>query len=100
MGGDHAVAAMGITATVTGLTAGEITFNVTNTSTRLEHEMVVIPIATAEAIPPYDAAAMEVDEAAAGALGEVPELAPGGTGTVTLNLAAGTYMLICNVPGH
>lgn len=100
MGGDHAMAAMGITATLTGVTAGDVTFNVTNASTLMPHEMVVIPIATADTIPPYDATTMAVDEAAAGALGEVPELVPGGTGSITLNLPAGTYMLICNVPGH
>lgn len=100
MGGDPAMAAMGITATVTGVTAGDVTFNVTNTSTLMPHEMVVIPIASADAIPPYDATAVAVDEDAAGALGEVEELPPGGTGSVTLNLPAGTYMLICNVPGH
>lgn len=100
MGGDPTMAAMGITATPITVTAGDVTFNVTNTSTLMPHEMVVVPIATADTVPPYDATAMEVDEAAAGALGEVPELAPGATGTVTLNLPAGTYMLICNVPGH
>lgn len=100
MGGDPAMAAMGITLTPITVTAGDVTFNVTNASTLMPHEMVVIPIATADTVPPYDATAMEVDEAAAGALGEVPELAPGATGAVTLNLPAGTYILVCNVPGH
>lgn len=100
MGGDRTMAAMGITGTTAGLTAGEVTFNVTNTSTLFQHEMVVVPLAAVDAIPPYDATGMRVDEAAAGALGEVPELLPGATGSVTLNLPAGIYMLICNIPGH
>lgn len=100
MAGNHDNAAMGITATATTLTAGEITFNVKNDSTTMIHEMVVVPIADATTAPAYVAAAMAVDEDAAGAIGEVEELAPGASGSVTLNLAAGTYILICNVPGH
>lgn len=100
MAGNHDLAGMGITTTATPLTAGEIAFNVKNDSTTMVHEMVVVPIADATTPPVYDAVAMAVDEGAAGAIGEVEELAPGASGSVTLHLAAGTYILICNVPGH
>ena len=33
-------------------------------------------------------------------LGEVSELDPGKSGTLTLKLDPGTYMLFCNIPGH
>ena len=32
--------------------------------------------------------------------GEVPELQPGTSGKVTLQLKPGVYQLFCNVPGH
>jgi uncharacterized cupredoxin-like copper-binding protein len=33
-------------------------------------------------------------------LGEISELKPGARGKLTLNLKAGTYLLLCNQPGH
>ncbi len=100
MNGDPTTAAMGITADVTTVAAGEVTFNVTNASQSAIHEMVVVPLSSPDATLPYDATTMTVDEAAAGTIGEVSELAPGTTGTVTLHLDPGTYALICNIPGH
>ena len=100
MAGDHDIAAMGITATPLVVKAGEVTFNVRNDSTRMEHEMVVIPLQSADTAPPYDTAALAIDEDAAGALGEVEELPPGEAGTVSLFLEPGIYLLVCNLPGH
>lgn len=99
MNGDPATASMGITVDAATVPAGEVTFRVTNESMNMIHEMVVVPL-SADGTLPYDATAMMVDEDGAGAIGEVSELDPGATGTVTLHLAAGTYVLICNVPGH
>lgn len=99
MNGDPATASMGITVDAATVPAGEVTFRVTNASMNMIHEMVVVPL-SADGTLPYDATAMMVDEDGAGAIGEVSELDPGATGTVTLHLAAGTYVLICNVPGH
>ena len=33
-------------------------------------------------------------------LGEVSELDPGKSGTLTLTIKPGKYLLVCNVPGH
>ncbi len=33
-------------------------------------------------------------------LGEIANLKPGQSDSLTLNLKAGTYMLFCNEPGH
>lgn len=100
MGGGGMGATMGIDATPHEVKAGDVTFEVTNTSTDLIHEMVVIPLASPTAAPPYNAAENEIDEDAAGAIGEVSETEPGKTGSVTLRLKPGTYMLVCNVMGH
>jgi len=96
---DPAMAAMGITVSAATAPVGEITFNVTNDGD-LIHEMIVIPVASATASLPYDPATLTVDEDAAGALGEVEELQPHTSGSLTLHLPSGTYVLICNVPGH
>ena len=40
----------------------------------------------------------EADEA--GNVGEIGDLQPGETKTLSLNLKAGHYALICNLPGH
>jgi len=32
--------------------------------------------------------------------GEVPELDPGKSGTLSVSLQPGTYLLLCNQPGH
>lgn len=41
-----------------------------------------------------------VDEDKAGDKGEVSELDPGKSGSLTVDLKAGRYLLICNVLGH
>jgi uncharacterized cupredoxin-like copper-binding protein len=80
--------------------AGEVTFEVTNSSRQLVHEMVISPVDHTHAPLSYDGAGNAVDEDAAGHLGEVPELAPGTKGALKLTLKPGTYILYCNVAGH
>ena len=100
LGGDMSLATMGITPDLTTVSGGDITFFVSNDSSWLIHEMVVAPVADLNAPLPYDDNEMEVDEDAAGAIGEVPETDPGQSGSVTLHLDPGTYVLFCNIPGH
>jgi uncharacterized cupredoxin-like copper-binding protein len=71
--------------------AGKITFTVANTG-KLTHEMIV------ERTPVTLESSGKASEAHSS--GEVPELAPGKSGKVTLQLKPGTYQLFCNVPGH
>ena len=73
--------------------AGKVTFDVANKGTIL-HEMVVVP-GTAASLKQPDGSASE-----AGSPGEVPDVKPGTSGKVTINLPAGTYTLLCNLPGH
>jgi uncharacterized cupredoxin-like copper-binding protein len=97
---DKSKATMGITATPATVPAGEVSFEVTNTSKDTVHEMIVIYLADPAKALPYIEDDSRVDEDKAGDKGEVSELDPGKSGTLTLTLQPGKYLLICNVPGH
>jgi uncharacterized cupredoxin-like copper-binding protein len=85
---------MMVKSSTTHVSAGKVTFVVRNTGT-VEHELVIVRW-TGEKLP---IAKWKVDESTI-KVGEVPELAPGKTGRVTLSLKPGTYLMICNIPGH
>ena len=76
--------------------ASKVTFVVRNTG-KLLHEFVVLRTAK----PAGLLAARNAPEAPeAGAVGEIGDLKPGATKTLRLDLKAGHYALICNLPGH
>jgi uncharacterized cupredoxin-like copper-binding protein len=89
-----------LTASPAVVPAGEVTFNVSNSEASLPHEMVIAKILDAVSAPPYDPARGKVNEDDIAMLGEVEELAPGGAGSLTLNMEPGTYLLFCNLKGH
>ena len=97
---DMSKATMGMTATPATVKAGKVTFRVKNSSKDTIHEMIVMYLADPSKPLPYIAAENRVDEDKAGDKGEVSELDPGASGTLTVDLKAGKYLLICNVPGH
>lgn len=99
-GVDMSKASMGITAKPATVKAGKITFKVKNSSKDTIHEMIVMYRADSTAPLPYVDAENRVDEDKAGDKGEVSELDPGASGTLTVDLKPGKYVLICNVPGH
>lgn len=99
MGGDMSKATMTITVDKTKVKAGEVTFEVTNNSKEMIHEMLVAPADPAKPLP-YVAANSRVDEEASRDLGEVSELDPGKSGSLTITLKPGTYILFCNIAGH
>ena len=75
--------------------AGRVTFVVRNAGT-MEHEFVVIRTNRGpHALPMKGQQASE-----AGSKGEIEELASGGTKRLTLTLAPGNYVLLCNLSGH
>ena len=87
-------------ADMTSAPAGKVTFEVTNASKDIVHEMIVSPVPAGGKMLPYLADEKNVDEDAAGHLGEVSELDPGKAGTLTLDLKPGKYVLFCNIPSH
>lgn len=99
-GADMSKAVMSVSVDKSTVPAGEVSFVATNKSADYIHEMIVIKVTHPNAALPYVAADQKVDEDAAGHLGEVAELDPGASGTLTLALEPGTYMLLCNVAGH
>jgi uncharacterized cupredoxin-like copper-binding protein len=90
---------MGLRLSLTTVPAGEVTFQVKNSSTEVIHEVLVFPYVEGKLLP-YDADLSTIDEEKAGTLGEVSETDPGKTGELKLTLAPGKYALVCNIPGH
>ncbi len=97
---DLSMATMGVKLSTDNAPTGEVTFNVTNDSKDTVHEMLVIELKEPGKPLPYDADLQRVDEEAAGDKGEVSELEPGQSGTLTLDLKPGKYILVCNIAGH
>lgn len=79
--------------------AGPVTLEAVNLSKTLVHEVLVLRDPGSKALP-YDAKNAEVDENRVHSLGEVGDLPPGHSGTLTLNLKPGKYLLFCNESGH
>ena len=73
--------------------SGQVTLTARNGGT-VEHELVVF-----KGIQPLTLKNFKGVESGR-ALGEIPETAPGKTGSVTLTLKAGKYLLACNIVGH
>jgi uncharacterized cupredoxin-like copper-binding protein len=80
--------------------AGTVVFDVTNWSRSVVHEMVVVSVDSSDAPLPSDYNHWRVPEDQTKDIGESGELSLNASQTVSLKLAAGSYMLICNVPGH
>ena len=97
---DMSMATMGIRVSPATAKAGVVTFHVTNSSSDTIHEMIVMYLADPTQALPYIDADQRVDEDKAGDKGEVSELDPGATGSLTVPLKPGKYLLICNVPSH
>ncbi len=100
MGGDMSLANMAIRLDRTEVPAGRVTFDITNDSADFVHEIVVMKLSTPDEILPYDSDAWDVPEGKIASLGKVSELDPGQSGTLSLDLPPGQYLLFCNVPGH
>jgi len=91
---------MGITIYQHTIKAGPVTFEVKNNSEKTIHEMLVLPIKDTNTPLPYIKNENRLDENKTNSLGEVSELDPGKSGTLTLTMKPGKYLLACNVPGH
>ena len=99
-GVDHSKTTMLVKATPDTVKAGAVTFMVKNDSKETVHYMLVIYLADPSKPLPYLTDQQKVDEDKAGVMGEVSELDPGKSGSLTVTLKPGKYLLTCNVPGH
>ena len=79
--------------------AGSIAFSVTNAGSIL-HNLRVIKTELDPGSLPIDSASFAVDEGAVDVVASLPELESGQTEELPADLAAGAYVLICNVPTH
>lgn len=88
-----------ITTDVSSVAPGSVTFVAKNNGPS-EHEVVVLRTDLAPDALPVEGGA--VDEKAPGmqAIGEIEEFGAGGTESAALDLTAGNYVLICNIPAH
>ncbi len=77
--------------------AGSITFAVSNKGTQV-HEFVVVKTDTkADALAVVD---NKIDEGALTPVDEIEDIAVGASPTLTVDLAAGHYVLLCNIEAH
>ena len=97
---DMSKAPMGIKIQPAVVPQGKVVFKVTNNSKTVIHEMLLAPIANANAALPYIDKENRADEENTHDLGEVSELDPGKSGELTVDMKPGAYILFCNVPGH
>jgi uncharacterized cupredoxin-like copper-binding protein len=80
--------------------AGPVTFTVHNASKSQMHEMVLIWVKNPQDALPMDTKSDRVVEDKVKHLGEVADLEPGTSGTLKRSLKPGSYLLVCNQPGH
>ena len=79
--------------------AGTVTFSLTNDGTMPNNFKVIATDLAADALPVIEDQFI-VDEEAVDVLATTADLDAGGTEEVSLDLAAGSYVLICNIPSH
>jgi uncharacterized cupredoxin-like copper-binding protein len=96
---DPAIAHMRIVATPQTIKPGRVTFHAVNESKNQVHEVIVTRNDGTKPLP-MDAKQDRVIEKRVHPLGEISDLAPGKSGSLTVTLKAGTYVLFCNEPGH
>lgn len=91
---------MGVKVDKATIKAGTVTFVVKNVSKTIIHEMILSPLADGVVELPYLKDENRVDEEKAEHLGEVSELDPGKSGSLTVDLKPGKYIIYCNIPAH
>ncbi len=80
------------------VTGSRIVFDTTNTAEELVHEIEVFSGGTHGAVLPVSNSV--ADTAGLTLLDEIEDIVPGATATLTVDLAPGTYLVVCNLPGH
>jgi uncharacterized cupredoxin-like copper-binding protein len=100
MMGGGMMGGMSLRANMASVKAGKVTFDVTNLSRSIVHEMIVVAVENPNAPLPYDYSTGQIPEKQVKMLGETEEMEPNAEKTISLDLKPGNYLLICNVPGH
>jgi uncharacterized cupredoxin-like copper-binding protein len=88
---------MGITLSTSQVKAGEVEFDVKNTSKDMLHEFLIMH---AESAPPYDGTTDQVVETKLPGLAGAEDMEPGQETTMLLHLPPGDDIAFCNEPGH
>jgi uncharacterized cupredoxin-like copper-binding protein len=84
----------------TDASAGTVAFAVTNEGPST-HEFVVFQTDLApEDLPLADDGTVDEEGEGLTSVDEIEDIAPGDTPTLEVSLDAGSYVLICNIPGH
>jgi len=81
----------------TEVAAGEVTFTINNEGPSA-HEFVVIATDTAPGDLPVKDGLVEEDSITV--VDEAEDIAPSTTASLPIDLEAGSYVIICNLPGH
>ena len=87
--------------TVAGtIKAGKTTLAITNAGA-IQHELLIFKSALAPSAYPKDAAGDIIEDGAGVKLvSDGVNIDPAGTQARTIDLAPGTYLFVCNIPGH
>ena len=80
--------------------SGKVTFEVTNLSQSIVHELMIVKVDNPDAALPYDFSTFRVAEDQVTVAGDTGEMPVNSSKTLEVSLAAGSYLLLCNVPGH
>jgi uncharacterized cupredoxin-like copper-binding protein len=84
----------------TSAPAGEVTFNIKNDAEQT-HEFVVVKSDLApDALPTNTDGDVDEEGEGMSPVDEVEDVTAGSEQSLTVNLDAGSYVLICNLPGH
>jgi uncharacterized cupredoxin-like copper-binding protein len=90
----------GMTLSAAEIKAGKVMFEVTNSSTDMEHEFLYVKTDLAPDQFPMQDGDIKVDEGKLTGFHEFGDVEPGDTKTWTADLDAGKYLLFCNEEGH
>lgn len=79
--------------------AGKVTFTITNNGT-IQHELLVFKSDLALSAYPLDKGNIVEDGPGINLLSDGDNIDPQGTQQRTVTLTPGTYLFVCNIPGH
>jgi uncharacterized cupredoxin-like copper-binding protein len=80
------------------VTAGRTVFDTTNTAAELVHEIEVFSGANPGTVLPV--ADSVADTTGLTLIDEIEDIVPGARASLAIDLVPGTYLVMCNLPGH